>query len=122
MNDLNQRGFGGRSTRHRYFSRGSDVEANDASRRMLFIDLQPESICVPAFWITITGGGNNGHAPGSFHNAGGVVSFADGHVERHRWQDPETLKPIRHGYGRQATLDHKWITDHATVELPQRTR
>ena len=80
-------------------------------------DLQPESICVPAFWISISGAGNNGHAPGSYHNAGAVVSFGDGHVELHRWQDPDTLKPIRHGYGRQASIDHEWIVDRATVEL-----
>ena len=122
MNELDQGGFGGRSSRHRYFSRGSDVEASNASERLLFIDLQPESICVPAFWISISGGGNNGHAPGSYHNAGAVVSFGDGHVELHRWQDPETLKPIRHGYGRQASIDHEWIVDRATVELRQLVR
>ena len=120
MNEMDGGGFAGRSSRHRYFAKGSDVEANDASERLLFIDLQPESICVPSFWISIQSGGNNGHAPGSFHNSGAVVSFGDGHVELHRWQDPETMKPIRHGYGRQASVDHDWITDHATVELRSR--
>jgi prepilin-type N-terminal cleavage/methylation domain-containing protein/prepilin-type processing-associated H-X9-DG protein len=122
MNEVDLGGFGGRSSRHRYFKKGSDVESNNASERLLFIDLQPESICVPSFWITINGGGNNGHAPGSFHNGGAVVSFGDGHVKLHRWKDPETLKPIRHGFGRQSSTDHHWIVDHATVELPRRER
>ena len=122
MNELDQGGFGGRSSRHRYFTKGSDVESNNASERLLFIDLQPESICVPAFWISVSGGGNNGHAPGSYHNAGAVVSFGDGHVELHPWRDPDTLKPIRHGYGRQASVDHEWIVNRATVELPLRVR
>ena len=122
MNELDQGGFGGRSSRHRYFNKGSDVESNDASERLLFIDLQPESICVPSFWITVTGGGNNGHAPGSFHNSGAVVSFGDGHVELHRWRHPETMRPIRHGYGRQASEDHDWVVEHATVALPRRPR
>jgi prepilin-type N-terminal cleavage/methylation domain-containing protein/prepilin-type processing-associated H-X9-DG protein len=122
MNEMEGGGFAGRSSQHRYFAKGSDVEANDASERLLFIDLQPESICVPSFWISIQSGGSNGHAPGSFHNSGAVVSFGDGHVELHRWQDADTLKPIRHGYGRQASVDHDWITDHATVELSSRRR
>lgn len=116
MNELEEGGFGGRSSRHRYFTRGSDVEANNPSERLLFIDLQPESICVPSFWITIQGAGNNGHAPGAYHNRSAVVSFADGHVELHPWRDPETLEPIRHGFGRQASIDHDWVVDHATVE------
>ncbi|MBT5707080.1 type II secretion system GspH family protein [bacterium] len=122
MNEMDGGGFAGRSSRHRYFAKGSDVELNNASERLLFIDLQPESICVPSFWISIESGGSNGHAPGSFHNSGAVVSFGDGHVELHRWQDADTLKPIRHGYGRQASVDHDWIVDHATVELSPRRR
>jgi prepilin-type N-terminal cleavage/methylation domain-containing protein len=117
MNEVGTGGFGGRSSRHRYFTRGSDVEVNDPSERLLFIDLQPESICVPSFWITIEGGGSNGHAPGSFHNQSAVVSYGDGHVDLHRWQNSQTFKPIRHGFGRQAGIDHQWVVDHATVEL-----
>lgn len=122
MNETEQGGFGGRSSRHRYFTRGSDVESNAPTERLLFIDLQPESICVPSFWITINGGGGNGHAPASYHNGGAVVSFADGHVDLHRWQDAASLKPIKHGFGRQSSNDHTWITDHATVELSIRSR
>ena len=29
--------------------------------------------------------------PNSSHNRGGVVSFADGHVDYHRWRDQRTL-------------------------------
>ena len=72
MNDVDQGGFGGRSSSHRYFAKGSDIESNQPSERLLFIDLQPESICVPAFWITVQGGGNNGHAPSSYHKGGAL--------------------------------------------------
>ncbi len=117
MNDVDEGGFGGRTSRFRYFARGSEVEANQPSDRMLFIDLQPESICVPAFWITIQGGGNNGHAPGSYHQGGATVSFGDGHVDLHRWREPDTLKPIRHGFGRTGSEDHQWVVEHATVPV-----
>ena len=122
MNDIDRNGFGGRSSRHRYFVKGADVEATEASQRLLFIDLQPESICVPAFWITVQSGGSNGHAPGSYHNQSAVVSFADGHVDLQKWRDPETMRPIRHGYGRRKSVDHQWIVDHATVEIPRPPR
>jgi prepilin-type processing-associated H-X9-DG protein len=29
--------------------------------------------------------------PNSSHNRGGVVSFADGHAEYHRWRDQRTI-------------------------------
>lgn len=31
--------------------------------------------------------------PGSFHGASATISFADGHVELHRWQDKRTIPP-----------------------------
>ena len=122
MNDVDQGGFGGRSSSHRYFAKGSDIESNQPSERLLFVDLQPESICVPAFWITVQVGGNNGHAPGSYHKGGATVSFADGHVDVHRWKEPDTLKPIRHGFGRTGSEDHQWVVAHATVAIPRPSR
>jgi prepilin-type processing-associated H-X9-DG protein/prepilin-type N-terminal cleavage/methylation domain-containing protein len=35
-----------------------------------------------------------GNLPGSYHNNGVNLSFADGHVESHRWQVPSTLRPV----------------------------
>jgi prepilin-type N-terminal cleavage/methylation domain-containing protein/prepilin-type processing-associated H-X9-DG protein len=32
--------------------------------------------------------------PGSYHNGAGNLSFADGHVEPHRWQDSRTKPPL----------------------------
>ena len=34
-------------------------------------------------------------APAYFHNDSGTVGFADGHAERHKWQDPDTLALIK---------------------------
>lgn len=70
MNDVDGRGFGGHSSSYRYFTKGSDIEPNRPSERILFTNLQPESICLPAFWITVQGGGNNGHAPAPTTKAG----------------------------------------------------
>jgi prepilin-type processing-associated H-X9-DG protein len=32
--------------------------------------------------------------PASYHNGSSVISFADGHVETHRWLDPRTKRPL----------------------------
>jgi prepilin-type processing-associated H-X9-DG protein len=32
--------------------------------------------------------------PGSLHNGGTALSFADGHCEIHKWQDPRTVHPV----------------------------
>ena len=36
MNVVDQGGFGGRSSSHRYFAKGSDIESNQPSERLLF--------------------------------------------------------------------------------------
>ena len=38
-----------------------------------------------------------GNWPADFHNNQSTFSFADGHVEKHKWTDPRTLKLIRNG-------------------------
>ena len=35
--------------------------------------------------------------PAYYHNDSGTVGFADGHAERHRWQDPDTVQLINLG-------------------------
>ncbi len=63
--------------------------------------------------------------PSSQHNGGGVISFADGHVELHRWVDARTKIPIRNVMVADPTSnswvntpspnneDIHWLTDHA---------
>lgn len=36
--------------------------------------------------------------PGSFHNNACGISFADGHAEIHKWQDPRILLPVTYQY------------------------
>ena len=33
-------------------------------------------------------------SPGNYHNGAGNLSFADGHIEAHRWQDSRTQPPL----------------------------
>jgi prepilin-type processing-associated H-X9-DG protein/prepilin-type N-terminal cleavage/methylation domain-containing protein len=58
--------------------------------------------------------------PASYHSGRGQVAFADGHVEAHRWLEPETL--VRLGRARPGSRmsptnrDVKWIQDHCTYQ------
>lgn len=52
--------------------------------------------------------------PAYFHNDSSTLAFADGHAERHRWEDPRTVNLMRDGPNRQtryqpANEDHLWL-------------
>lgn len=64
--------------------------------------------------------------PRSAHGGAGVLSFADGHVERKKWEDPRTLTPVqKKGYSYQFSptrdpatwpdnRDALWLRAHTT--------
>ena len=57
--------------------------------------------------------------PGAFHDRQGMLSFADGHVEPHRWMDGRTtparsdLDPVS-DVSSPSNPDVLWLQDHAT--------
>lgn len=57
----------------------------------------------------------------SRHQKGCCLSFADGHVEWHKWQEPSTLRPVyRSAFSGLVNVpppskDIKWLTEHATA-------
>ncbi len=56
--------------------------------------------------------------PASYHNGAARVSFADGHVEAHRWREPTTLVSLGRAkpgsYTSPTDRDVKWLQDHCT--------
>lgn len=61
-----------------------------------------------------------GNLPGSYHNGAGTLSFADGHVEGHRWVLADTRRPaVKGGAGGtfvpSASVDYDWLKDHTSV-------
>jgi prepilin-type processing-associated H-X9-DG protein len=62
-----------------------------------FIDVNPDSICWPYFGVMMeTDAFFN--FPNSSHNRGGVISFADGHTDYHRWKDQRTITAYSGNY------------------------
>ena len=58
--------------------------------------------------------------PGSAHNRGGVVSFADGHTEYHRWRDQRTIAAYSTDYHRHddpspTNPDLTWLRERVSV-------
>ena len=55
--------------------------------------------------------------PASYHNGSAVFSFADGHLERHRWLEPTTLVPLGQAHASHTSAtdrDVQWLQNHCT--------
>jgi prepilin-type N-terminal cleavage/methylation domain-containing protein len=100
------------------FNKTSDLTVTDPAKIFLFADLNPESVChsgfvVSAQWFY--------HIPFAGHDRSGVLSFADSHVESHRWTDPRTLQPAwdlgTHFKGDPNNPDLDWLLQHASPKM-----
>lgn len=65
-----------------------------------------------------------GNLPGSYHNGAVNLSFADGHLESHRWVVPETVQPPRKNVARGGKLaatpatDFDWLKERMSYKKP----
>jgi prepilin-type N-terminal cleavage/methylation domain-containing protein/prepilin-type processing-associated H-X9-DG protein len=84
-----------------------------------FMDVQPDSICWPYFGVQMQSDVFF-NWPGASHSHGTEVSYADGHVEYHRWLDARTLNPNSPNYHMHNDAsprngDLAWIRARTTV-------
>jgi hypothetical protein len=62
--------------------------------------------------------------PSAMHGGGDWLSFADGHVEFHRWQDPRTSPAYRHreliplNIPSPGNVDMAWLRERTTDKKP----
>ena len=115
------------NTPYRLFMKTSDVSAVDSSKLLLFVDVAPGNICFPAFIVKMRNDSKPNwffHFPSSQHENSGIVSFADGHVEAHKWRDPVVLERskipwyINHFSDVSDSVDLAWLRDHASKLKP----
>jgi prepilin-type processing-associated H-X9-DG protein len=99
------------------FDKTSDLTSADPTKIFLFSDMNPASVCHAGFvvapmWFY--------HYPFVGHDRSGVLTFADGHVEAHKWTDPKTLNPgfdlSNHFQGSTDNSDFVWLMDRASVD------
>jgi len=107
------------STNRLTFWKSSGLSVADPSQLFLFLDVAPSSICHSAFVVIMGDSGWFYHRPSTEHRGYGVLAFADGHVETHRWRDPKTRELSAGGESGHFIFmagnpDLKWLQDHAS--------
>ena len=104
---------------HKVHLKSSSLATDQPAGRLLFMDVNPANICTPGFGVDM-----NLlqiiHYPSFLHRGLGVVSFADNHVESHKWLDPRTRKTftggnyIGHNDPVAGNQDFTWIANRTT--------
>jgi prepilin-type processing-associated H-X9-DG protein len=109
------------SSAHRLYKKTTDVTDPSPSELFVFAEIHPESICRPFFGLHLTRPSFY-HVPGNYHGKSATISFADSHVESHRWLNPRTYDPPKsldwhgHDYSSPNNPDLLWIQQHATAK------
>jgi prepilin-type N-terminal cleavage/methylation domain-containing protein len=108
------------SSAYQLYTKTSQLVAAGTANRFVFTDVNPGSICTPAFGVDM-GGQTFVHYPSALHRNGGVIAFADAHVDFHKWRDPRTFRPmipgesyIPHGERSLTNQDLAWIVQRTT--------
>ena len=89
----------------------------------VFLDEREESINEGSFAVEMAQQYAIIDYPANYHDGSGNLSFADGHVERHRWLEATTTPALRPGYplppDRKSTSsndrDMMWLTTRTTI-------
>jgi len=105
---------------YRVYMKWSQLAADSPANRFVFMDVNPASICTPGFGVDMMAE-EFIHYPSDLHRNRGVVSFADGHVETHKWLDHRTtigLPPgseyIPHDVASPGNQDLVWIAQRTS--------
>jgi prepilin-type processing-associated H-X9-DG protein/prepilin-type N-terminal cleavage/methylation domain-containing protein len=93
------------------------------SQIFVFIEEHPDTIS-DGYFLNVFYYGGWKRLPASYHNSSANVTFADGHVEMHRWQDPATAAPavpdgadsvVYNSLLPGQKVDYFWVLSHMTV-------
>jgi prepilin-type N-terminal cleavage/methylation domain-containing protein/prepilin-type processing-associated H-X9-DG protein len=100
------------------FRKQSEISPRLSAGTLTFTDVSADSLCWPYFGVYMTQD-TFFNFPNSSHNRGGVVSFADGHTEYHRWRDQRTIKAYSADYHQHRDYspnnpDLVWLRDRTT--------
>ena len=113
-------GDGGRGeppTQYKRFYKQTEIIDPSPSDLVVFLDVNPESICWPFYGITMQP--NFFMFPGNYHGRGAVMTFADGRIAPNTWRDGRTFAPVGvdwHGHNHSSpnNTDLLWMQQRAT--------
>jgi len=75
-----------------FYKRASQFQS--PSQLFVFLDVDPSSACYTPFEIPTSNAQSFFTAPGAMHDkSSGVLSYADGHAESHKWKKPLLRSP-----------------------------
>jgi len=108
------------------FQKASDIVVMGYSQAYVLIDENADSLNYGDFAVAMNDGLADSaiymiDVPASYHNGLGVLSFADGHVERHKWLDPRTRAPIKGAWmwssvrPSPGNMDMRYLSDHTSI-------
>ncbi|HOX04065.1 MAG TPA: type II secretion system protein [Candidatus Paceibacterota bacterium] len=109
------------NAQYRSFSKMAQITQPSPANLFVIGEVHPDSICRPFFGVYMEPTPTRWyHIPASYHSRGGDFSFADGHVEGHRWQDSRTLKPQvsnyhSHDYVVAGSQDVPWVQSRTSA-------
>jgi prepilin-type N-terminal cleavage/methylation domain-containing protein len=110
------------NTQYKVFKKMAQIAQPAPANLLVFQEVHPDSICRPCFGVYMAPGNQLRflHFPASYHNRAGVNSFADGHVESHRWLDARTIRPGAidfHGHDTASpgNRDIVWLQDRSSI-------
>jgi prepilin-type N-terminal cleavage/methylation domain-containing protein/prepilin-type processing-associated H-X9-DG protein len=109
------------ATGYKIFRKHSEMVTPGPAATFTFQDCNPNSICWPYFGVKMRVD-EFFNWPNNEHNRGGVIAYADGHVDYHRWQDPRTLRAYspdyhQHGDASPRNADLVWLRQRTTIPL-----
>ena len=100
----------------------SQFVAPSPCETFVFICEHPDSIQDGTFIVDVDGRGWDSLPSCQQHGRSGVLSFADGHVEKHRWLDPQMIRPYLHegfpGNVIPNSKDVEWLRERTAQLYP----
>lgn len=98
----------------------TSASISDPSKIFVFLDEHPDTLN-DGFFMNPLDSYKWGNRPGSYHDGAGNFSFADGHIETHRWQVGDTVRPpVQGGAGGDISAspptDFDWVKERTSVK------
>jgi prepilin-type processing-associated H-X9-DG protein len=87
------------SSEWKLYRKLSDAGSPGPARLWILIEQHPDSVDDGRFAVDCRDQNERGQwveFPGSFHDHGCSLAFADGHTEMHHWQESLTMPPLRY--------------------------
>ena len=105
------------------YKRETDLGSRDMSSLFVLVDEFPTSLNDGGFAVCMAHLGHVVDFPANYHNNASSFSFADGHVEIHRWKDRDLQQPVKYsggavnsytGPGTGSPTDQAWLASVAS--------